>query len=62
MPDLFPRFGKVSIDGGGLAPSTIPRPIADRRVGPSLLRKAIRRGDVGRAERAAIAAAERAMP
>ena len=54
MRDLFRRFAKASIDGDGLAPSTIPRPLADRRVGSSSLRKAIRRGDVGRAERAAI--------
>jgi hypothetical protein len=54
VPDLFPRFAKASIDGDDLAPSTIPRPVADRRVGSSLLRKAMRRGDVGRAKRAAI--------
>ncbi len=68
MRDLFLRFAKASIDGDGLAPSTISRPVADRRVGSFLLRKAIRCGDVGPAERAALRAVtnlitgEEAMP
>ena len=52
MRDPSSRFAKASIDGGGSVPSTT-RPVADPWVGPSLLRKAIRRAS-GRAERAAI--------
>ena len=54
MPNTSSCFGKASIDGGGSVPITT-RAVADPWVGPSLLRKPIRRGDVGRAERAAIA-------
>ena len=53
MPNTSSRFGKASIDGGGSVPITT-RPVADPWVGPSLLRKPIRRGDVGCADRAAI--------
>ncbi len=53
MRDPASRFGKASIDGGGSLPLTT-WPVADPRVSLSLFQKAIRRGDAGRAERAAI--------